>query len=197
MINTTKPRTGDILPRTPDQVLGPFYPVNNQPDLSGNLAYTAGVGEARGQLIYVVGQVRTCAGQPVPQARIEIWQANADGKYRHPGDTKTAPLDPNFQGYALLATDADGRYRLRTVKPNRYQTPDGKVRPPHIHFMVQGRFDRLVTQLYFAGEPENLTDRWLRAAPRPELLIAALEPATPDLESNARIATFNIVLPNG
>ena len=63
--------------------------------------------------------------------------------------------------------------------------------------MVEGRFDRLVTQLYFAGETENLTDRWLQAAPRPELLIATLEPAPSDLESNANVAIFDIVLPSG
>jgi protocatechuate 3,4-dioxygenase, beta subunit len=185
------------LPRTPDQILGPFYPLNCRPDLTGNLAHIAGAGEARGQLIYVVGRVRTCSGQPVSAARIEIWHANADGRYRHPSDIKPVPLDPNFEGFATLVTDAEGRYRLRTVKPGRYQTPDGEVRPPHIHFVVQGRFDRLVTQLYFAGEPENLTDRWLQSAPRPELLIAILEDPPPDLESNARVATFNIALPSG
>ena len=133
----------------------------------------------------------------MPQARIEIWHANAQGRYQHPSDTKPVPLDPNFDGYAVLTTDAEGRYRLRTVKPGRYQTPHGEVRPPHIHFMVEGRFDRLVTQLYFVGETENLTDRWLQAAPRPELLIATLEPAPSDLESNANVAIFDIVLPSG
>jgi protocatechuate 3,4-dioxygenase beta subunit len=185
------------LPRTPDQILGPFYPLNGRPDLTGNLAHTAGAGEARGQLIYVVGRVLTSSGKPVAQARIEIWHANADGRYRHPSDTKPEPLDPNFGGFAVLVTDAEGRYRLRTVKPGRYRTPHGEVRPPHIHFAVEGQFDRLVTQLYFAGEPENLTDRWLQAAPQPELLITALEPAPSNLESDARVATFNIVLPSG
>jgi protocatechuate 3,4-dioxygenase beta subunit len=183
---------------TPPQVVGPFYPVAERPDLAGDLTRPGGgAGEARGRLIYVMGRVLTCAGKPVAGARVEIWQANADGKYRHPSDVNPAPLDPNFKGFALLTTDADGCYRLRTIKPGRYLTAEGDIRPPHIHFGVEGRFDRLVTQLYFAGEPENLIDRWLNAAPRPEQLIASLEPAPPHLEPWARVAMFDIVLPSG
>jgi protocatechuate 3,4-dioxygenase beta subunit len=86
---------------------------------------------------------------------------------------------------------------LRTIKPGRYPTAEGDIRPPHIHFAVDGRFDRLVTQLYFAGEPENQTDRWLNAAPRPEQLITALEPAPSHLEPWARVARFDIILASG
>jgi protocatechuate 3,4-dioxygenase beta subunit len=106
-------------------------------------------------------------------------------------------LDPNFRGFAMLTTDASGRYQLRTIKPGRYPTAAGEVRPPHIHFAVDGRFDRLVTQLYFAGEPENQIDRWLNSAPLPERLIATLQPPQPHLEPEARIAVFDIVLPSG
>jgi protocatechuate 3,4-dioxygenase, beta subunit len=183
---------------TPPQIVGPFYPVAERPDLGGDLARPSGcVGVARGELLYVLGRVLTCAGEPVAGARIEIWQANAEGKYWHPSDANPAPLDPNFKGFAQLTTDSAGRYRLRTIKPGRYPTAEGEIRPPHIHFAVEGRFDRLVTQLYFAGEPENQTDRWLNAAPRPERLIATLQPAPPHLESRACVAVLDIVLPSG
>jgi protocatechuate 3,4-dioxygenase, beta subunit len=182
---------------TPPQIVGPFYPVSAQPDLAGDLARpSGGTGQARGELLYVMGRVLTCAGEPVAQARIDVWQANADGKYRHPSDVNPAELDPNFTGFARLRTDADGRYLLRTIKPGRYPTVDGEIRPPHIHFSIEGRVDRLVTQLYFAGEPENQTDRWLNAAPRPEALIASLVPA-PHIEPGARVAMFDIVMPSG
>lgn len=183
---------------TPPQIVGPFYPVAERPDLAADLARPIGsAAAARGQLLYVTGRVLTCSGEPVPHARIEIWQANAAGKYRHPSDTNAAPLDPNFKGFAQLATDADGRYAFRTIKPGRYPTAEGEMRPPHIHFTVDGRLDRLVTQLYFAGEPENQTDRWLNSLPQPERLIVALQAPPSHLENGACLAHFDIVLPSG
>ena len=183
---------------TPPQIVGPFYPVTERPDLAANLARPSGsAAEARGQLLYLTGRVFTCSGEPVPHARIEIWQANAAGRYRHPSDTNPAPLDPNFRGFAQLTTDVAGRYALRTVKPGRYPTPEGEMRPPHIHFTVEGRLDRLVTQLYFAGEPENQTDRWLNSLAQPERLIASLQAPPSHLEMGACVAQFDIVLPSG
>jgi protocatechuate 3,4-dioxygenase beta subunit len=200
MTSISRATSGDAhrLRITPPQIVGPFYPVAEHPDLAGDLARpSSGVGEARGQLLYVMGRVLTCAGEPVAGARVDVWQANADGKYRHPSDNSPAQLDPNFNGFARLTTDAEGRYQLRTIKPGRYPAADGEIRPPHIHFAVEGRFDRLITQLYFAGEPENQTDRWLNAAPRREQLIATLDPPPPHLEPWARVAMFDIVLPSG
>lgn len=183
---------------TPPQIVGPFYPLAEHPDLAGDLAGSSrGGAEARGQLLYVMGRVLNRSGEAVAGARVEVWQANADGKYCHPSDVNPAPLDPNFKGFALLRTDAAGRYQLRTIKPGRYPTVEGDIRPPHIHFAVDGRFDRLVTQLYFAGEPENQTDRWLNAAPRPEQLIAAIERAPTHFEPRAHVARFDIVLLSG
>ena len=183
---------------TPPQIVGPFYPVTERPDLAADLARPSGsADEARGQLLYVRGRVLTCSGEPVAHARIEIWQANAAGKYRHPSDTNPAPLDPNFRGFAQLTTDGAGRYAFRTIKPGRYSTPEGEMRPPHIHFTVEGRLDRLVTQLYFAGEPENQTDRWLNSLAQPERLIASLQAPPSHLEMGACVAQFDIVLPSG
>jgi len=183
---------------TPPQIVGPFYPVTERPDLAADLARPSGsADEARGQLLYVRGRVLTCSGEPVAHARIEIWQANAAGKYRHPSDTNPAPLDPNFRGFAQLTTDGAGRYAFRTIKPGRYSTPEREMRPPHIHFTVEGRIDRLVTQLYFAGEPENQTYRWLNSLPQPERLIASLQAPPSHLETRACLAHFDIVLPSG
>jgi protocatechuate 3,4-dioxygenase beta subunit len=183
---------------TPPQIVGPFYPVAERPDMAGDLARPTGsAAEARGQLLHLVGRVLTCSGEPVAHARIEIWQANAAGKYRHPSDSNPAPLDPNFRGFAQLTTDAAGRYAFRTIKPGRYPTAEGEMRPPHIHFTVDGRLDRLVTQLYFAGEPENQTDRWLNSLPQPERLIVTLQAPPSHLESCARLAHFDIVLLSG
>jgi len=183
---------------TPPQILGPFYPVSERPDLATDLARPAGSdAEAEGQPIYVMGRVLTLSGEPVAGACIDIWQANAAGKYRHPSDVNPAPLDPNFKGFARITSDAAGRYSFRTIKPGRYPTPEGDVRPPHIHLTVEGRHDRLVTQLYFSGEAENLTDRWLNSAPHPERLVVTLQEPPPDLEKQALIAHFDIVLTSG
>jgi protocatechuate 3,4-dioxygenase, beta subunit len=93
--------------------------------------------------------------------------------------------------------DASGHYSFRTIKPGGYPTAEGDVRPPHIHLAVEGRFDCLVTQLYFAGEGENVTDRWLNAAPHPERLIVTLQDPPSHLEKHALVAHFDIVLANG
>ncbi|HEY0596261.1 hypothetical protein [Sphingopyxis sp.] len=89
------------------------------------------------------------AGRPVPHARLEIWQANAAGRYAHPSDDNTAPLDPDFQGYASLRADAAGEYRIVTVKPGAYPGGRRGMRAPHIHFDLSGRIDRLVAQCIF------------------------------------------------
>jgi protocatechuate 3,4-dioxygenase beta subunit len=197
-----EPRTGDVAPRplaiTPPQILGPFYPVPGRSGAATALAASADLAAAAlGQLIDVRGRVLNRFGKPVAHARIDIWQANAAGKYRHPSDSNPAPLDPNFEGFARLTTDASGRYGFRTIKPGGYPTVEGDMRPPHIHFDVAGRFDRLVTQLYFAGEAENRTDRWLNAAPHPERLIVTLQEAGSPCAARRLTAHFDIVLASG
>src|ERR1043165_384922 len=128
-----------ILGITPPQILGPFYPVAARPDLTTDLARPSGSSaEAQGQLIRVSGRVLTASGQPVPHARMDIWQANAAGKYRHPSDTNPAGLDPNFKGFARIAADASGHYSFRTIKPGRYATRDGDIRPPGLHPTCKG-----------------------------------------------------------
>jgi protocatechuate 3,4-dioxygenase, beta subunit len=153
--------------RTPAQILGPFYPVVKPADQDADLTRIAGrTARAAGQVIELAGRIINRHGRPVAGARIEIWQANVHGRYTHPSDRNTAPLDPNFEGYALLTTDAEGRYRFTTIKPGAYPEDSGVMRAPHIHFDVLGRTNRLVTQMYFEGEPLNETDRFLATAAR-------------------------------
>ena len=158
---------------TSGQDLGPFYPVTRPRDADADLTRIRGSkGEARGHPVNVIGRVVDLRGNPVRGARIELWQANAVGRYDHPGDVRDdAALDPNFQGYASLATDRDGRFKFRTIKPGAYKIP-GDVRTPHIHFDIRGRAERLVTQMYFPGEPLNERDLLLRTASPRESVIA-------------------------
>jgi protocatechuate 3,4-dioxygenase beta subunit len=114
-------------------------------------------GEPQGQRIIVFGQVRDCDGRPVPDALIEIWQANAAGRYRHAREHHPAPLDPNFDGIGRCITDTGGRYRFITIQPGSYPWGNhhNAWRPAHIHFSLYGRAftQRLVTQMYFPGDP--------------------------------------------
>ncbi|HEX7813604.1 protocatechuate 3,4-dioxygenase [Dyella sp.] len=150
---------------TPGEIMGPYYPRIKPLDRDADLTYVRGRTRiAKGQIFELSGTVRTLSGDPVPRAKIEWWQANADGRYDHPSDpNKSAPLDPNFQGYAMQMTDAWGRYRFRSIIPGPYPVNEHWTRAPHIHLDVAGRVDRLVTQLYFEGQPLNDVDQLLQA----------------------------------
>ena len=145
-----------------------------------------------------MGRVLNLKGGPVRNAKVEIWQANAHGRYTHPSDTNPAPLDPNFEGSVVLTTDQEGRYRFKTIKPAGYPAGPNRMRPAHIHFQISGRQDRLVTQMYFEGDPYNDTDRFLLTAlEQKEMLIAKLLPATSEMEPEAKLVVFDIVLSTG
>jgi protocatechuate 3,4-dioxygenase, beta subunit len=147
-----------MLPVTPQEMLGPFYPEHPLPDHDFDLTRIHGhSARARGEVIELVGRVLRRDGTAVSNAAIEAWQANAAGRYRHPSDTSVAPLDPDFQGYARLLSGKDGSFRLITVKPGAYPAPIG-MRAPHVHFDVQSRNCRLSAQMYFPGEPLNAAD---------------------------------------
>ena len=187
--------------RTPDQILGPFYPVAKTPDPAGDLTHLPGrAGRAEGQVLNVMGRVLNIKGEPVPGAKLEVWQANTHGRYTHPADTNPAPLDANFDGFAVLKSDdAEGRYKFKTIKPGAYPAGPGIVRPPHIHFRLSGHDDELVTQLYFDGEPLNEKDQFLQSVlpDRRVLLIAKLLPPPADLEPDSRLVIFDIVTLKG
>jgi len=184
--------------RTASQALGPFYPLTKPADSDADLTLIKGHRErAQGQVIYISGRVLNGAGDPLPGTAIEIWQANAYGRYAHPSDNNTAPLDPNFQGFARLMTDAQGRYRVKTIKPLGYPA-GGFNRPPHIHFDISGKSNRLVTQLYFAGEPLNESDPLLASTrANRQSLIVTLKRPTRDVEPDALLGNWDIVLETG
>ena len=143
------------------QIDGPFYPMVLPAEQDADLTTIAGgSGMAGGEVIEVVGQVRDLTCRPVPGCVVEIWQANAHGRYADPrDDARGRPLDPNFQGYARIATGTDGSYRFRTIKPGSYVAIGDWVRPPHIHFKIHAPFNpTLTTQMYFAGDPLNEKD---------------------------------------
>src|SRR4029077_12386445 len=103
---------------TPENVLGPFYPVIRSMEKDADLTTIRGHKRpAAGKIIHPMGRVFDLKGEPVKGARVEIWQANTHGRYAHPSDPNPAPLDPNFQGYAVQTTDKEGRYRFKTIKP--------------------------------------------------------------------------------
>jgi protocatechuate 3,4-dioxygenase beta subunit len=183
--------------RTPDQILGPFYPLK---PLGQNVDLTrvpGRPGRAEGQVLNVMGRVLNLKGEPVRNAKVEVWQANAHGRYTHPSDHNPAPLDPNFEGAAMLTADVDGRYSFKTIKPAAYPAGPNSMRPAHIHFQVSGQQDRLVTQMYFEGDPYNDTDRFLQTAGRTELLVTKLVPPTAGLEPESKLVVFDIVLNAG
>lgn len=187
----------ETLRRTPGQILGPFYPLKPLPATSDLTRIPGRSGRAEGQILNVMGRVLTLAGDPVRHATVEVWQANAHGRYTHPSDTNPAALDPNFDGSATLSTDSDGRYHFKTIKPAAYPAGPDLVRPAHIHYQVTGRQDRLVTQMYFDGDPYNAADPFLNSAGRKELLITKILDPTSDLEPGSKLVQFDIVLYKG
>ncbi|WBB67962.1 protocatechuate 3,4-dioxygenase subunit beta [Micromonospora sp. WMMD812] len=157
-------------------------------------------GEPQGQRIIVHGRVLDGDGRPVPRTLVEIWQANAAGRYRHAIDTWPAPLDPHFEGVGRALTDDHGHYRFVTVQPGAYpwKNHDNAWRPAHIHFSLFGRAftQRLVTQMYFPGDPLFFQDPIFNSVRDPkarERMIARYDHATTAPEW-ALAYEFDIVL---
>ena len=184
---------------TSEQVMGPFFPITLPADQDADLTVIAGKsGRALGQIVYVSGRVTNVRGEPVANAELEIWQANAVGRYNHPGDQGPALLDANFEGYAKIRTGADGNYSFKTVKPAPYPTGiDGWLRPPHIHFEIKGRASRLVTQMYFAGEALNEKDKLYASSGGKESLTARYGAPSGKQERDALVALWDVVLVSG
>jgi protocatechuate 3,4-dioxygenase beta subunit len=146
-------------------------------------------GEPLGERIIVTGRVVDEGGRPVPDTLVEVWQANAAGRYIHPRDQHPAPLDPNFTGAGHMVTDAEGCYRFVTIRPGAYpwRNHPNAWRPAHIHFSLLGAsfLSRLVTQMYFPGDPLFPFDPIFNAVPDPaarERLIARFDLSTTEPE---------------
>jgi protocatechuate 3,4-dioxygenase beta subunit len=145
-----------LLPQRLTEVTGPLLGADlitpNDADLT-----TQHDGEPIGQRIIVSGRVLDSGGTPIPDTLLEIWQTNAAGRYRHSREHHPAPLDPNFDGIGRCITDSAGRYRFVTIQPGSYPWGNhyNAWRPAHIHFSLFGRAftQRLVTQMYFQGDP--------------------------------------------
>ena len=150
-------------------------------------------GLAQGKITHLIGRVIDDQGRAQPNARIEIWQVNAYGRYHHVQDRQDKPLDPRFQGYGQTLTDAEGAYRFRTIRPVPYPG-----RAPHIHVIVHGPgFAPLVTQMYVAGAPENEHDMLLnRLSPREQAQMMVNFSPSPNTEAQY-VARFDIVLKAG
>lgn len=145
-----------IIPQTLSEVTGPLFGADDIGALDHDLTRRHDAAP-QGERIIVSGRVLDDNGCPVAQALVEVWQANAAGRYRHVADTHDAPLDPNFTGCGRVLTDDDGHYRFVTIKPGAYPWRNhyNAWRPAHIHFSLFGHgfVQRLVTQMYFPGDP--------------------------------------------
>lgn len=190
------------LDNTISEITGPVFGHNMLGELDNDLIHNfAKPGEsAIGERIIVYGRVLDERGRGVPGALLEFWQANAGGRYRHKKEGYIAALDPNFGGCGRAITDEDGSYAFRTIKPGPYPWPNGvnDWRPAHIHFSVFGHgfAQRLITQMYFEGDPMIWQCPIVRTIPDRaaiEMLVAALDMQA-TIPMDARAYKFDIVL---
>ncbi|MGJ8652713.1 MAG: protocatechuate 3,4-dioxygenase [Opitutaceae bacterium] len=169
---------------TPTDIEGPFYPIVAQKDKDFDLTQVEGHSDqAKGHPVFIIGSVQDPNGNPIEGATVDLWQANAAGRYKHPHDPNPAPLDPNFQGWAIVQSGKDGAFRFKTIIPGAYPASEGWMRPPHIHFKVSMRgYVELTTQLYFPGQKLNDIDRLLQSKSPEEqkLMIAEMISSDPE-----------------
>ncbi len=144
------------MPQTITETTGPRFSERHFPVMADMTKSTNGQA-ALGERIVVAGRILDEDGRPVPHTMVEIWQAGASGRYDHPADQHDAPADPNFHGDGRVFTDADGNYSFLTIRPGAYPWPNHRNawRPTHIHFSFFGPAfaTRLITQMYFPGDP--------------------------------------------
>ncbi|UXM95371.1 MULTISPECIES: protocatechuate 3,4-dioxygenase subunit beta [unclassified Bartonella] len=189
------------LPATISEITGPVFGHDILGQYDNDLIRNyAKDGDPIGQRIVVYGRILDENGKPLPNTLLEFWQANAGGRYRHKKETYLAAIDPNFGGCGRTITDEEGRYMFRTIKPGAYPWPNGvnDWRPAHIHFSLFGHAfaQRLITQMYFEGDPMIWQCPIVKTIPDPaaiDRLIAALDrSATIPMDSLAY--KFDIVL---
>lgn len=180
-------RTPTMTERTPSQTVGPFLHVGLVPAAYGlrevfsNVVADAGIA---GLHVRIEGRILDGNGNILPDAMVEIWQADAQGRYPHPADGR--PVASNsFRGFGRCATDKDGGFRFDTVKPGAVPGPDGTAQAPHINVGIfsRGILKRLFTRIYFAGDPANASDPILALVPagRRDTLMAKPDAKVPNL----------------
>ena len=176
---------------TPSQTAGPFYPVDLPLDNDNDLTRIANRTEqAKGDITDLAGRVVDINGNAIPNARIEIWQCDYNGRYRHPYEKGKNPIDANFQGHGFTKTNANGQYFFRTIKPVAYPG-----RTPHIHIAVFPPGEQpFVTQLYVKGEPENKTDFLFNHLPEDRKHLVLADFVRVEEKSISYQATFDIIL---
>lgn len=176
---------------TAAQTVGPFF--HDGLLRQGAHIPTLVTPETRGERIRIVGRVRDGAGAGVPDALVEIWQANAAGRYHHPLDTRDLPLDPTFIGFGRTGTDAAGDFWFETIRPGPVPYDGTRLQASHICVALFGRglLNHLITRLYFADDPATATDPILLRVPaeRRGTLLAAREE-----QDGATVYRFDIVL---
>jgi protocatechuate 3,4-dioxygenase beta subunit len=157
-----------FLPHTLSEITGPIFGHSDIGTFDDDLTQQHN-GEPLGERIIVSGRVLDEDNRPVRNALVEVWQANAAGRYLHKNDQHGAPLDPNFTGYGRMLTDHEGRYRFVSIKPGAYpwQNHPNAWRPAHIHFSLIGAgiLTRLITQMYFPGDPLQPFDPIMNSVP--------------------------------
>ena len=177
---------------TPPETIGPFYPVTPPKDQDFDLTKVDGRnGFAKGKIIYLQGRILNSSHQPIENAAIDLWQANAAGRYRHPHDPNPAPLDKHFQGSALVRCGKGGTFNFKTIMPGQYPAGGAWIRPPHIHFKITDEgHGELVTQMYFPGNRLNDSDLLLRTKSREDrsLMIAM------KIKDDPETYEYNVVL---
>jgi protocatechuate 3,4-dioxygenase, alpha subunit len=165
---------------TPSQTVGPFFHLALDRPEWADLAR----GNPAGERIVVLGRVTDGDGVPVADSCLELWQANAAGRYAHPGDTRTdQPLDPNFRGFGRVSTDAEGGFRFTTIRPGPVPGRGNALQAPHIAVAIfaRGLLKQLHTRIYFAGEQANDSDPVLSSIDDPAIrqtLIAVRQPGS-------------------
>jgi protocatechuate 3,4-dioxygenase alpha subunit len=167
----------DLTP-TPSQTVGPYLHLGLTGSRSIPCVAADGV---KGERIRLICRVLDGDGNPVDDAMIELWQADAKGIYNHPDDPQSAKISPDFRGFGRMATGEDGVCVFETIKPGRVPGPNGKLQAPHINVSVLGRglLKRLATRIYFTGEGANPEDAVLASVPenRRSTLLAQADPS--------------------
>ncbi len=183
------------LPLTASQTVGPFFsPALLRADAERHVLTQT---ETAGERIRIEGRVLDGDGVPIPDALVEIWQANAAGRYNHPADTGPARLDPSFLGFGRSGTEEDGMYWFETIKPGPVPFKGAQMQAPHICVTVfaRGLLNHVMTRLYFEDEPANASDPVLQGVPADRLsTLLARRVADKESEGKLLVYQFDIIL---